>query len=196
MVPIQISESVAVVQLPNYEERTVSSSIDISSMRRFNDKVNLGPVLAPVHFADTMICYKDSTRKRYVSKTFYEPRVKPRQFSDTIFIYPKRPEKSYVSFLDYHIDECRKWFKTCVEFKAKTYTTTKLDILSNKRQDVLVNGLTVDHNANNVKPGPGASHIFLPRFLPKEDDDNLSAYEQRIQLKQPDVNMNERIAGH
>ncbi|ESO95359.1 hypothetical protein LOTGIDRAFT_232051 [Lottia gigantea] len=188
MVPIQISETVSVVQLPNYEERTVSSSVDILSMQRYNEKVNLEPSLAPVHFADTMICYKDSTRKRFVSKTYYEPRVKPRQFSNTIFIYPKRPEKSFVSLLDYHMDECRQWFKTCVEFKAKTYTTTKVDILNNNKENLLVNGLSVD----SVKPGPGATSMLLPLYPPKKDsfDDEM---EVKVHLKHPDINMNDRI---
>ena len=130
-------------------------------MQRFHEQVNFEPKLDPVHFKDTIICYKDSTRKRYVSNTYYEPRVKPRTFADTLVIYPKRPEKLHVSCLDYHIDECRRWFKTCMEFTAKTYTAKRIinnSVSSNSE------GEMEELDDDQGSDGPGASQIFMPRF--------------------------------
>ena len=177
MVPEQITESVAVVQLPNYQEKYVGSVLDFISMRRFNEGVTFEPVMAPIRYADTFICYKDSTRKRYVSTTFYQPQMKPRSFKDTTVVFPKRPEKTFVSFLNYHIDECRRWFKTCLEFKAKTYTTSRTDVGSDADK-LRTNGLADDGDA-------GVSQVFLPRF---NTDDRFSAGVN----KHPrcDINMN------
>ncbi|XP_041349954.1 refilin-A-like [Gigantopelta aegis] len=178
MIPEQITESVAVAQLPNYQEKYVASVVDFISMRRFSEGVSFEPVMAPVLYADTFICYKDSTRKRYVSTTFYEPRVKPRKFSDTAIVFPKRPEKTFVSFLNYHIDECRRWFKTCLEFKARTYTTSRTDVGDDVADKSQTNGLTDDDEA-------GVSQVFLPRF--NTDDRFIAGLHKHPNC---DINMN------
>ncbi|XP_067685780.1 uncharacterized protein [Haliotis asinina] len=179
MVPEQISETVAVVKVPNYEEKYVGSVLDLATMKRYNDKVCFEPAMTPVHFAQTLICYKNSTRKRFVSRTFYEPRVKPKRFAETTIVYPKHPEKCFVSFLDYHIDECRKWFKTCMEFKAKTYTTTKIGV-------GLKNDTNVDNKVNESDNSPGASQVFLPRF-----NNDGAPYERKFKFAlKPDINQN------
>ena len=170
ILPDLVSESVSVFPLPSYEERHNVSYIDLLTMKRFNNEVNISPCLTPVNYKDTVICYKDSTRKRFKSQTHYEPRPKPRKFSDTVIVYPKRPVKSFVTMIDYHIDECRKWFKTTMEFKARTYTTSKVvqeDIDNVEENDVS----DIDNDSNNNVPGPGASQIFLPRWE-KEIDSN------------------------
>ena len=170
ILPDLVSESVSVFPLPNYEERHNVSYLDFLTMKRFNTEVNIEPCLTPVNYKDTIICYKDSTRKRYKSQTHYEPRPKPKKFSDTLIIYPKAPVKTFVTMIDYHIDECRKWFKTTVEFKARTYTTSKIlnEDVDNLEQNE-VNAIINDSN-NNIS-GPGASQIFLPRWN-KDSDRN------------------------
>ena len=169
ILPDQVSESVSVFPLPNYEERYNVSYIDLLTMKRFNNGVKMAPCLTPVKHRETIICYKDSTRKRFKSHTEYVPRPKPKSFSDTMIVYPKEPVKTFVTMLEYHIDECRKWFKTTVEFKARTYTTNKIvgnepneteDLTGN---EVDKNGVTVN-DSNNNPTGPGASQVFLPRW--------------------------------
>lgn len=163
MIVDHISETVTVVRLPNFEERFDVSALQYIDMKRYNDKVKFEPCMHPVHHKDTIICYKDSTRKRFVSKTYYEPRVKPKKFAETLMIFPKVPEKTFSTCLDYHIDECRKWFKTSMEFKARSFTTKR--ILKEDSQTV---SKLSDINDNDVikfvDNGPGASQIFMPRF--------------------------------
>lgn len=164
MKPDIVSETVTVVPLPNFVEKYDISVLDFMAVKRFQDKIKCDPCLKPVHFRDTIYCFqKRGTKKRYVSQTYFEPRVKPKSFSETIVIYPKRPEKTFVSCIDYHIDECRKWFRTTMEFTAKTITTRK--IKSNYDLSKQLNG-DINHNINfnPNSDGPGASQILLPRF--------------------------------
>ena len=169
ILPDKVSESVSVFPLPNYEERYNVSYIDLLTMKRFNNGVKMAPFLTPVKHRETIICYKDSTRKRFKSHTDYVPRPKPKSFLDTMIVYPKEPVKTFVTMLEYHIDECRKWFKTTVEFKARTYTTTKIvgnepnqteDLTDNEADE---NSVTAN-DSNNNPTGPGASQVFLPRW--------------------------------
>ncbi|KAK3591491.1 hypothetical protein CHS0354_031599 [Potamilus streckersoni] len=171
MLPVKVYETVALLPVPNYEEKYSVSFLDFSSMKRFNDKVIFEPCLVPVKYRDTIVCYKDSTRKRYVSHTLYEPKVKPKHFLDTIVILPKRPIKTFLSCVDYHVDECRKWFKTSLEFRAKTYTTHKIQEKDETELNGVVwtDGLTNSDSDEsclhkNIENGPGASQVFLPRF--------------------------------
>lgn len=174
MIVDHISETVTVVRLPNFEERYDVSALQYSNMKRYNDKVKFEPCLHPVNFKDTIICYKDSTRKRFVSKTYYEPRVKPKKFAETLMIFPKVPEKTFSTCLDYHIDECRKWFKTSMEFKARSFTTKR--ILKEDSQTVSkLSDINDNDVINFVDNGPGASQIFMPRF-------NKDIYEDEIEL--------------
>lgn len=124
--PVRYSETMTVSAVPNYEERYVSTWLDVDNKKRFNEKVNFKPTLAPVSYATSIICYRNSTRRRFLSQVEYEPRVRPRTFSEALFIYPKTAEATYVSVMNYHVDECRRWFKTSVELKAKTYTTSRI----------------------------------------------------------------------
>ncbi|KAK3083025.1 hypothetical protein FSP39_011910 [Pinctada imbricata] len=126
MIPEHVTETVTSTKLPNFEEKFDISTVEFVAMKRFHDQVNFEPVLRPVKFKDTIVCYKNSTKKRFVSRTYYEPKIKPKVFLETLVIFPKRPERTFVALLDYHIDECRKWFKTTMEFKARTYTTSKI----------------------------------------------------------------------
>lgn len=161
--PDQVSESVSVFPLPNYEERHNVSYLDLLTMKRFNNGVNISPCLTPVNYQDTIICYKNSTKKRFKSQTHYEPRPKPKKFSDTLIIYPKTPVKTFVTILEYHIDECRKWFKTTMEFKARTYTTSK--VVDNGMDNIEEQEMTnANNDSNNNVSGPGASQILLPRW--------------------------------
>lgn len=162
LLPDQVSESVSVFPLPNYEERHNVSYVDLLTMKRYNNAVRIEPCLTPVHHSETIICYKDSTRKRYKNHTYYEPRPKPKTFSDTMIIYPKTPVKTFVTILEYHIDECRKWFKTTMEFKARTYTTHK--IVDKDRNSSEEENVGVVNDSNNNVTGPGASQVFLPRW--------------------------------
>lgn len=85
-------------------------------------------------------------------------------------IYPKTPVKSFVTILDYHIDECRKWFKTTMEFKARTYTTCKIRGIERNGIEQEERNNAVNDSNNNV-PGPGASQILLPRWNKENDQD-------------------------
>lgn len=165
--PDQVSETVSVSTVPRYEERKSISYVNFIAMRRFNEGVNLEPCLTPVAYRDTVICYINSSKKRYKSQTLYEPKVKPRKFSDTLIVFPKRPLKSYVTCLDYHIDECRRWFKTTMEFKAKTYTTCK--IIKDSDGESVDSRSDTDSEADSMEAfpdpdGPGVSQVFIPRW--------------------------------
>ena len=174
MKPDIVSETVTVVSLPNYVEKYDISVLDFMAVKRYQDKVKCEPYLKPVHFTDTIYCFpKKDTKRRYVSQTYFEPRVKPKRFSESVVIYPKRPEKIFVACIDYHIDECRKWFRTSMEFTAKTITTRK--IKSNYISEKQING-DINHNTdfNSTSDGPGASQILLPRFgLGNEENETL-----------------------
>lgn len=161
--PDTVSETVTVVPLPNYVERYDISIVDFMAVKRYQDKVNCDPYLKPVHFSDTIYCFPQrETKNRYVSKTYFEPRVKPKKFYETVVIYPKRPEQTFVACVDFHIDECRKWFKTTMEFSAKTITTRKI---KSRKTNVDIN-----HNMQFISNGPGASQILLPRFEKGQED--------------------------
>ena len=161
LVPYEVSETVGIAPLPRYSEQTSVSFVDFYTMKRFHEEVKFTPYLTPVGYSDSIIIFdKDSTRKQYKSETYYEPRVKPRKFSDTVIVFPKIPQQGYVTLLDYHIDECRKWFKTTMEFKGMTYTTKKFII----GEDDKASERDVNDNISSVPTGPGASQIYLPRW--------------------------------
>ena len=193
MIPVGVSESVAVIPVPSYIERSVESSVHFKDMRRHKSSVTFEPTLAPIRFADTMVVYgKNSTKKRFISRTFYEPRVKPRKFAETDFLLPKDTTQRFASFLDYHIDECRRWFKTCVELKARTFTTVHTIPDSSSaassrrtcRQDVTVNG-----TANGPGyDGPGASQVFIPPY--KVGGKELGEMRFRVPLSKENVDIN------
>ncbi|XP_076452820.1 uncharacterized protein LOC143288331 [Babylonia areolata] len=168
MIPVAVSESVAVVTVPRYADRSVESSVHFRDMRRHKSTVTFEPGLTPVRFADTMIVYgRNSTKKRYVSRTFYEPRVKPRRFGETDFVFTKDTSQRFSSFLDYHIDECRKWFKTCLEFKAKTFTVHAMpsSFSSSSSSSLTSPALLRRHGLDDVGfDGPGASQVFIPPY--------------------------------
>lgn len=172
LVPDQVSETIAVSPLPRYVDRSDIACVNFVAMKRYNEEVRFRPCLTPVAYRDTVICYINSSKKRFKSQTLYEPRVKPRTFSDTLIVFPKRPVKSFVTCLDYHIDECRRWFKTTMDFKARTFTTKKIireDENANELNDSDLEGSEV----NDRPPSPGASQIFLPRWnkdRPVEDN--------------------------
>ena len=195
MIPVEVTESVAVVTVPRYAERSVESCVAYKDMRRHKSTVSFQPALAPVRFADTMIVYnKNSTRKRYVSRTFYEPRVKPRRFGETDFVFPKDKTQRFASFLDYHIDECRKWFKTCMELRAKTFTTVHA-VPSGSSTSVTSSGSRRDVTVNGPEDvgydGPGASQVFIP---PQKEgaEGGLAERQFRVGLHKDkvDINMN------
>ena len=173
ILPDRIAETVTVIPIPRYEERSTVSFVDFVAMKRFGEQVRLKPCLTPVAFSDTIVCFeKNSSQKRFKSETVYVPKVKPNTFSDTLVIFPKRPQKSFVTYLDYHIDECRKWFKTTMEFNARTYTTQKIigtDLDSEGEHSDSSDD--DDVKVNKLNDGPGASQIFLPRWNTDQDMD-------------------------
>lgn len=174
IIPDQVAETVSVCPVTNYEERRSISYVDFVTMMRYNEEVKMAPCLTPVAYRDTVICFSDSNKKRFKSQTLYEPKVKPRKFSDTLVIFPKRPQKTFVTCLDYHIDECRRWFKTTVEFKARTYTTRRI-ITDSEEEDISESDNSDDDDENKnffITDGPGASQIFLPRWNKDSYDEN------------------------
>ena len=203
MIPVAVSESVAVVTVPRYAERSVESAVHFKDMRRHKSSVSFEPTLAPVRFADTMVVYgKDSTKKRYISRTFYEPRVKPRRFAETDFLFPKDTTQRFASFLDYHIDECRRWFKTCLELKARTFTTvhtvpgsssSSSSVSSRRvaspgsRRDVTVDGAIDDDVGYD---GPGASQVFIPPYKVGEKELGERRFRVPLRKAKVDINMN------
>lgn len=169
--PDQVTETVSVTPPASYEERSAISYVDFVTMKRFSEEVNLARCLTPVAYRDTIVCYTDSIRKRFTNQTLYEPRVKPRKFRDTLVIFPKRAQKSFVTCLDYHIDECRRWFKTTVEFKAKTYTTTKI-VNDSEGEEISDTDSSDDDVMQSFPVSPGASQIFIPRWNANSYDEN------------------------
>lgn len=150
-----VEETLAVVKLPNFEEKYDVSAVTYEDMKRYHGEVHMKPVLQPVHHKDTIIVFSNCTKKRFVSHTYYEPKVKPRHFSETVVIYPKRPCKVFASCINYHIDECRKWYRTSMEFTAKTFTTKRIQ----KRKES-----KTENKCISDPDGPGASTILLPRY--------------------------------
>ncbi|KAH9525544.1 hypothetical protein Btru_001671 [Bulinus truncatus] len=122
LAPEKVAETVAVVPRPGYQEISVFSLLEVSDHRRHKEEVNFRPVLHPIRYSDTAYVYLNSTKKRFVSRTFYEARIRPRSFSATTFTFPKTADHCYVSYLDIHNHEDRKWFKTCIEVKARKFT--------------------------------------------------------------------------
>ncbi|GFR97184.1 family with sequence similarity 101, member A [Elysia marginata] len=120
------AETVAVVERPGYQQATVTSQLVYSDDRRYKEQVDFRPVLHPVKYSDTAFLWINSSRRRYVSRTFCEPRVRPRAYSDTTFVRPKTAEQRFVSTLDIRSDTKRKWFKTSVEIKPRTFTSSKV----------------------------------------------------------------------
>ena len=167
MIPESVSETVTHVPVPNYREDSDISVLFFTAMKRFHEEVDFKPVLRPVHHKDTIVCYKDCTKRRFVSKTFYEPKIKPKVFSESMVIFPKRPERTFVTLLDYHIEECRKWFKTTLEFKARTYTSSKIMKDSGYGSDLESNIEDGEYDTKTdtqTDDGPAATSMFIPRF--------------------------------
>lgn len=170
ILPESVSETVSLSSQACYTERSDISYVDFVTMKRFNEEVKFAPCLTPIAYQDTVICYQNSSRKRFKSHVIYENRIKPRTFSDTLTVFPKRPVKRFVTFVDYHIDECRRWFKTTMEFKARTFTTRKIIKDSDGEADDQESDTDPDSDGDMVakstpsNSGPGASQIFLPRW--------------------------------
>lgn len=94
-------------------------------------------------------------------------------------VYPKRPFKVYVSCMDYHIEECRKWFRTSMEFTARTFTTNRIQKRKEKQTPKNVtNGNVCFHDPD----GPGASQIYLPRYNRAKIEDNYNEVIQNINM--------------
>ncbi|XP_033747438.1 refilin-B-like isoform X3 [Pecten maximus] len=160
LTPDHVEETLAVVKLPNFEDKYDVSTVTYDNMKRFHGEVHMEPTLTPVHHKDTIILFSNCTKKRFVSHTYYEPKVKPRHFSETLVIYPKRPCKVFASCMDYHIDECRKWYRTSMEFTARTFTTKRIQ---KRKMDKQTSSKT-DSKCFSDPDGPGASTILLPRY--------------------------------
>ena len=126
MVPVEYSECVSVAQLPAHQDHYFVTYADFELRKRNKESVELGTTLYPVGYRDSVVCYIDSTRKRYISRVNYETRVRPRRFSETCYMWPKQLTRTYVSFMDHHVDQTRRWYKSTMELKAKTYSSTKV----------------------------------------------------------------------
>ncbi|CAG5130095.1 unnamed protein product [Candidula unifasciata] len=184
------AETVAIVTRPSYQEKSVYSNLEYSDHRRHKEQVNFRPVLHPIRYSDTAFVYLNNTRKRFLSRTFYEPRVRPQSFSDTTFNRPKTVEHHYVSYLDHHVDKNRKWFKTCIEIKAKNFTSAQIlrsqnnNYINTSANTTLSTSISgplspggllaengADLHAGSVQNGgsfkekydPGASQVFIPQ---------------------------------
>lgn len=198
MIPVHVTESVTVVKVPSIAQRTVESCLRFSDMRRHKEMVRFEPRLAAVRHADTLIVYgHNSTRKRYVSRTFYEPRVRASSWAETDFVRPKTTQRRFQSFLDYHIDDCRKWFKTCVELKARTFSTIYAG-----HGDASIAGTTTTTTSTmapsggygGVHDGPGASQVYIP--VRPEGNVGFDEREFVVSLTakdKVDINMNEPL---
>ncbi|XP_052801141.1 refilin-A-like [Mya arenaria] len=165
LVPEQVSETVSVSPFATYTERNDITYVDFIAMKRYNEEVTFVPRLTPVAYRDSVICFTNSTKRRYRSQTLYETRVRPSRFSDTVIVFPKRPVKSFVTCIDHHIDECRRWFKTSMEFKARTFTTRKVIRDSGGESDTDTEYSSSGESETEVPPpSPGVSQVFLPRW--------------------------------
>lgn len=186
--PSHVTETVSVTPLDPYVERSSIACLDFVSTKRFKQGVNLKPCLMPVAFRETLTCYNDPRQKRFKSQTLYEARIVPRLFSDALTVYPKKPSKTFVACLEYHMDECKRWFKTTVDIKAFKYTTCKIissdelsssgvitgDEYSSSGEDCSIDD---EYKALIVRDGPGASQVFIPRWNKEglyEQNNNLA----------------------
>lgn len=174
------------VPRPAYNQTSVYTQLDFTDHRRHKEQINFCPILHPIRFSDTAFVYINSTRKRFVSRTFYEPRVRPRSFSETTYNNPKSIDQLYVSYFDSYVHENRKWFKTCIEIKAKMFTSaqllrsqnnnyihTSMTSTTSSLSDSLSSGDRLNENgsSNGLHSGrsfqevhdPGASQVFIPK---------------------------------
>ncbi|RUS90163.1 hypothetical protein EGW08_002042 [Elysia chlorotica] len=165
------AETVAVVERPGYEQATVTSQLVYSDNRRHKEQVDFRPVMHPVKYSDTAYLWLNSTRRRFVSRTFYEPRVRPRAFSETTFVRPKTAEQRFVSCLDIRGDTKRKWFKTSVEIKPRTFTSSK-----------------VIRSANNNYIGNESPTTILPPSATTTTPIPNGTYDQERDYQTPDAN--------
>ncbi|OWF36291.1 refilin-B-like [Mizuhopecten yessoensis] len=169
LTPDHVEETLTVVKLPNFEEKYDVSTLNYDSMKRYHGEVHMEPTMEPVHYKDTIILFSNCTKKRFVSHTYYEPKVKPKYFSETLVIFPKRPYKTFASCVDYHIDECRKWYRTSMEFTARTFTTNRIQ---KRKSDKQAASSKTGNKSTHDPDGPGASQIFLPRYNRDKMDDS------------------------
>lgn len=152
------------VSLHSWPVQTFQLLFSMFICRRHKEQVNFRPVLHPIRYSDTAFVYLNNTRKRFLSRTFYEPRVRPHSFSDTTFNNPKTVEHHYVSYFDCHVDENRKWFKTCIEIKAKNFTSAQ--ILRSQNNNYI-------NTSANTTLSTSMSGPLSPRELLAENGDDL-----------------------
>jgi hypothetical protein len=166
----KVYETVAIVPRPTYQQLSVYSQLEFSDHRRHKEQVNFRSVLHPVRYSDTAFVYINNTRKRFVSRTFYELRVRPQSFSETTYNNPKSGELHYVTHLDYHADENKKWFKTCVEIKAKTFTSAQLLRSQNNNY--------ISTSSTDLLSSSDLSSSYFPNGSLSDNDDSLNSDSQ------------------
>ena len=64
MIPVSYSECVS-VRSDSVQEQSYVSYCDLETPRRSKSCVRLEQRLSPTTFRDTIVCYKDCSRKRY-----------------------------------------------------------------------------------------------------------------------------------
>jgi len=64
MIPVSYSESVS-VRSDSVKEQSYVSYCDLETPRRSKSCVRLEQRLSPTTFRETIVCYKDCSRKRY-----------------------------------------------------------------------------------------------------------------------------------
>lgn len=126
MIPNRIRTSVCVSPAPSSLLKRDEVCMDLTTAKRYKEGLEFGAKFVPVLYRGSMICYNGCGRRRYLSSVRCEPRVTPTSYHESIVVYPESRSTTFISSVDYRIDACRRWFKTTVEFKAKTYTTTKI----------------------------------------------------------------------
>jgi len=154
MIPINYTETVA-VPAKNPTETGCVSYLDQESEIRCREEVEFGVGLAPSQYRNSLIVYRDSTRKRFISKVNLEAKLKPMKYSETHFMRPKTEVNTYVTFLDHQVDNGPSWYRSAVTLKPKSFSTTKLHNFqyhhnfNNNEGEILENGIVnggVNHN--------------------------------------------------
>lgn len=138
MIPVQFSESVSLANVKNYGLDRCVSVCDRISERRVREAVSFGEVLDSVAFADSVVCYLDSTRRRFRSTVFYAPTIRPKGFSETWYVLPSRSSVSYAASHEHHPTKVtRRWFSASLLFASpKTVIDSGVSVVAGPDDEV------------------------------------------------------------
>jgi len=77
--------------------------------------------------------------------------VKPVNYRETCYVLPKTAVHTFVSFLDYNVDGQQKWFKTSVEMRPRSFSSSLTHRVSGYSESEAV---TSDGESDVFSPAP------------------------------------------